>query len=343
MRLIRPAILCLFLASGSALAQQASFGAPQRNAIIEQVLKQLRDSYVRPARLEGLDKKLRKADFSAARTPEEFVDALSEKLEELVGDKHLGVMYDANDFAQFPRDPGPWTEADRERVRASVRANGFGIEKIERLPGNIGYYKTTSFAPADAAAPAVAGAMNLLAYTDALIIDLRNNGGGSPDGVALLASYLFDSPTHLLDFVSRKAPLQQSWTSSAVAGPRFGGSKDVYILTSKDTFSAAESFVFALRNLKRATVIGETTRGGASRGKLFFMAPQYAMLLPEDMPVKPGTDSNWEGVGIKPDIAVPAADALKAAQAAILRKLIAAEKDEQKRAALERRLKELSV
>ena len=136
----------------------------------------------------------------------------------------------------------------------------FGFEKVERLSGNIGYLDFRNFEDPKLASETAAAAMTFLANTDALIIDLRQNGGGEPEMVAFVASYLFDKKTHLNDIYDRPANrTEEFWTKETVPGKKFGGEKPVFVLTSHYTFSGAEEFSYNLKNLKRATIIGETT------------------------------------------------------------------------------------
>jgi len=311
----RPAILCLALASSAVMAQDIN--QQQRTALIDKVVKELDDNFVYPSQLQGVEAKLRATDFSKATTEEAFADALSERLQELVKNRHLNIMQDADGFPGMDRSESPMSDEERKKLYAQIEAGGFGIERVERLSGNIGYYKTKSFAPANPSKQAVAKAMGSLADTKALIIDLRSNGGGSREGVPLLASYLFDTPTRMNDLYARKDnKTTETWTDKQVEGKRFGGSKPIYILTSKDTYSAAEDFIYAMKNLKRAVIVGETTKGGASPAKLFWLDRNFAILIPQETSISPITRTNWEGAGIEPDIAVPAADALEAALSA---------------------------
>jgi C-terminal processing protease CtpA/Prc len=193
---------------------------------------------------------------------------------------------------------------------------------VERLPGNVGYIDLRSFSPASVATDKAAEAMNSVADTDALLIDLRQNGGGDPAMVALMISYLLEGePVHLNDFVGRDGSVQQQfWTSKEVAGTRYAG-KDVYVLTSGFTFSAAEEFAYNLANLKRATLVGETTGGGANPVTFFELDERFRISVPTGRARNPITMTNWEGTGVTPDIAVPAKLALHTAHLAALTKL----------------------
>lgn len=110
-------------------------------------------------------------------------------------------------------------------------------------------------------------------------------------------------------------------------GERFGHEKDVYVLTSKSTFSAAEDFSFAMKNLKRVTIVGETTGGGAHPGETVRLAPHFDMFVPRGSAYDRKTNTDWEGVGVTPDFSVKAEDALKTAQVIVLKKMAATEKN----------------
>jgi C-terminal processing protease CtpA/Prc len=175
--------------------------------------------------------------------------------------------------------------------------------------------------------------MSFLANSDAVIIDLRKNGGGDPSKIQLITSYFFDQPTHLNSFYIRKGnTTQQFWTSAHVAGKRMTG-MPIYVLTSQRTFSAAEEFSYNLKNLKRATLVGETTGGGAHPVEPHFLAGVHLLaIIPFGRAVNPITGTNWEGTGVVPDIQVPADKALETAHLDALKKLqVKAKDDEQKR------------
>jgi C-terminal processing protease CtpA/Prc len=158
-----------------------------------------------------------------------------------------------------------------------------------------------------------AAAMNFLAGTRAIIFDLRANGGGDPAMVALLSSYLFAEPTHLNDLWERKTgTTQQFWTLPYVPGRRMDG-KPVYVLTSHRTFSGAEEFAYNLKNLKRATIVGEVTGGGAHPVSPHRIDDHFVIGVPFARAVNPISKTNWEGTGVEPDVKVAAADALDTA------------------------------
>ena len=206
--------------------------------------------------------------------------------------------------------------------QGSRKLNG-GYRRVERLPGNVGYLQVDGFMHPDVAAEPAAAAMNFLANTDALIIDLRRNGGGGPQSVVLLCSYLFDEkPVHLNDLYWRKGDrTEEFWTLKELTGKRYLG-RDVYLLTSRRTFSAAEEFAYDLQCLKRVTIVGEMTGGGAHPGGGIPVGEHFVVFIPSGRAINPITKTNWEGTGVKPDVEVAADKALETAHELAVKKLL---------------------
>ena len=242
---------------------------------------------------------------------------LNADLAEIAHDEHLGVRY------SVPALPPKWPTGDAPPVpsRADLDETNCGFKKVEQLEGNIGYLRFDAFEEAALCGSTAAAAMTFLAGTRALIIDLRENGGGHDIG-ALLASYLFDHRTHLDDMWDRYAnTTRETWTQDTVSGRRFGGEKPVYVLTSAHTFSAAEAFAYDLQALKRVTVVGETTGGGAHPASEGRLGDHFAISVPWGNSINPITGTNWEGVGVVPDVKVSASEALTTAQRLLRDKL----------------------
>jgi retinol-binding protein 3 len=249
-----------------------------------------------------------------------FAMRLDDDLAEVAHDKHLHVNYSARPLPPEPSHPAgapppaPSPE-DQAREREFLDGINCGFVRAEQLPGNVGYLKFNMFADTDMCAATATAAMNFVAGTRALIIDMRENGGGSPGMVAFVSSYLFDRRTHLNDLWTRRTgATKEFWTTDSVSGRRFGGTKPIYVLTSARTFSGAEEFTYNLKNLKRATIIGETTGGGAHPVSGHRIDEHFMIGVPFARAINPITHTNWEGVGVKPDILVPANDALATAQ-----------------------------
>ncbi|UXI66639.1 S41 family peptidase [Tahibacter amnicola] len=303
--------------------------ASQCRQVVENLRRELNARYVFPERAAQADKALRKATATlcAQSSSEKLGQALTEQLKAVTKDGHLEVFYSEEPVPVTSPDSQPSAEESAAEL-AMIKTRNFGIERVERLPFNIGFLDLRLFAKAGDAAPSIASAMTLLAHTDALIIDLRFSGGGDTSTVAAYASYLFDERTRLNDIYYRiDNRTEQMWTAEFVAGPRYGASRPVYVLTSKDTFSAAEDFTYALKTLKRATIVGETTGGGAHPGNIVRLHDHFAAFIPDGRSISPVTQTNWEGTGVAPDLAVPAPDAFNKAQIAILEHMLAAEKN----------------
>jgi Peptidase family S41/N-terminal domain of Peptidase_S41 in eukaryotic IRBP len=236
-----------------------------------------------------------------------------------------------------PRRPGgPGSRFDREEpddhearvlaMRRMGRLDNFGIHRVERLDGNIGYLDVRRVAAAGNAGPAIAAAMELVAGTYALIIDLRRNGGGAPDGVVFWCSYLFaEEPTHLNDiFRADTGETRQFWALPYVPGTRYLD-RPVYVLSSERTFSGGEDFAYTLQALGRAEVIGETTGGGAHPTRGFPVSATVHIGIPFARSINPVTGTNWQGTGVVPDVAVPEDEARDVAYAKALRHVLAME------------------
>lgn len=350
---IATSILVSALAGSAAFAQlpdttdqaDMQMTAASRQQLIDSLIKEVNTSYVFPDVAKKIDASLREQQkrgaYNSIHSAQRLSEVLTDELQARSKDRHLRVMYSARPIPTSRPTTEP-TPEDAARKLATMRSENFRVEKIEHLPFNIGYLDVAGFAPAKHSAETIAAAMTVLAHTDALIIDMRNNLGGDAAASTLLASYLLDKRTHLSDFYYREGNrIEQRWSLDVVPGPRYGQKKDVYILTSKDTFSAGEDFTYALKNLKRATVIGETTGGGANAGDVKRLLPNFAMFVPMSRLISPVTRTNWEGVGVTPDVSVCAGDALRTAQVAILKKMAESEKDAAKLGRVKDRIAEL--
>jgi retinol-binding protein 3 len=301
-----------------AVAADREINPAAQAKIIDQLVRELERAYVFPdvaaAMARALRARLQTKHYEQLTDAAEFARNLTADLQEVSKDKHLRVLAPA-----APRAGAAAVAGDSGR-----QGSGDGFHRVETLRGNIGYIDLRGFLPPRVAGARTAAAMNELADTDALIIDLRQNGGGSAEMVALLISYLVGkTPVHLNDFVGRDGNVLSSyWTHAEVPGRRYTG-KDVYVLTSSFTFSAAEEFSYNLRNLERATLVGETTGGGANPIDWFELGAGFRASIPTARARNPITQTNWEGTGVTPHIETSAAAALKVAHVTALKKLLA--------------------
>jgi retinol-binding protein 3 len=311
--------------------QDMTIDAKTRTAVIEGAIKALNENYVFPETAKKMEQavreRMKRKEYDKITSAENLARTLTAHFQEVSRDKHLNVRYSFEPLPDFKNQP-QWPSPEQ---RAFASAHNFGFEKVECLDGNIGYLDLRGFMEAEMASETAAAAMTFLANTDALIIDLRRNGGGQPEMVALLSSYLFDKRTHLNDIYSRfDNRTQEYWTRETVAGKRYGESKPVYVLTSNRTFSGAEEFAYNLKNLKRATIVGETTGGGAHPVRPHRINDHFMIGVPFARAINPITKTNWEGVGVTPDIETPAAQALETAHLLALKNVLAKTADPQR-------------
>ena len=270
---------------------------------------------------DHLQENYKKGVYNSTTSVTVFASQLTSDLQSISKDKHLNVSFNPGMAAQMRKaqssgqPPPPNLDG--------MRMNNFGFKELKLLPGNIGYLDLRNFADAKYGSETAVAAMNFLSNASALIIDLRFNGGGSPSMIQLLTSYLYGSePVHLNTFYHRPADkFSETWTFKEVQGKR-RPDIPVYVLTSNKTFSAAEEFTYNLKNLKRATIIGETTGGGAHPGGNMVATDRFLVWVPSGRAINPITKTNWEGTGVKPDIEVKAGDALHTAQVKALEDLV---------------------
>ena len=280
--------------------------AEQRQIVLDSIGSALNAMYVFPDVAARMDADLRarakRGEFNEVSDASSFAQVLTRDLQAISHDKHLRVRLRAAD----PMSGGAGARRERPGI--------FG--RTERMAGDVAYVEILSFGgrPEDVREETTR-IMSAAADAKALIIDLRANGGGSPFTVALVSSYLFGAEAvHLNSLYYRPANRTDDFfTDPLVAGRKFGPDKPIYVLTSARTLSAAEEFTYNLQTRKRATIVGETTGGGANPGRGVPLPYDLTLFVPTGRAINPITKTNWEGVGVKPDVAVPAGDALDVA------------------------------
>jgi hypothetical protein len=295
-------------AAGAAMKRDTA----QRQLVIDGAIANVKAHYVDRdvARkvAEALRAHEKNGDDNAATDGTAFADLLTGQMRDVSHDMHLTMVYSE---AKLPdRQPEPAPE-ELARYRTAMGQDNCTFKKVEILPHNIGYLKLNSFPEPLVCQSTAAAAMASLNQADAVIFDLRDNTGGYPKMVALIASYLFDHPEYFYN--PREETTRQSWTASPVPGSKLAD-KPVYVLTSSSTFSGAEQFSYDLKMLKRATLVGETTGGAAHAGVFHRIDEHFGMGIPEVKAINPFSTADWAVVGVEPDVKVKAADALEAAQ-----------------------------
>jgi hypothetical protein len=302
--------------------------ATQRQKTIGVISQQLTAYYVYPdvaaKMIRALHDHQKHGDYNSLADGDDFASALTQDLRAISNDRHLFVAYQpftSPKQSDSSADAHPPSPAEEARVRSMLEHRNCSFSKLEILNHNIGYIKFDEFAPPQFCAPTAVAAMNFLAHTDALIFDLRDNHGGSPEMVDFMVSYLFSEPTHINDLTNRHDnETHQFWTLAWVPGPRLVD-QAVYVLTSHETFSGGEEFVFDLKTQKRATIVGETTGGGAHPVRGLPAGDHFIIGVPFGRPINPVTKGDWEGKGVEPDVQTSAADALATAEKLAVEKL----------------------
>lgn len=287
----------------------------ERKHVIDVAIAQLKEYYIDPetekAMADALLTQEKNGGYDQITDGNAFAQKLTDDLQDVSHDRHLHINYAP--FKLPPEHEGGPSPEEEARFRKEMDRNNCGFEKVEVMSGNIGYVKFDMFAPPDWCGPTVVAAMGFLAHVDAIIFDLRDNGGGDPKMVEMVVSYLFDKPTHINDLYFRHDDkTTQYWTLPYLPGTRLP-KQPVFVLTSSRTFSGGEEFCYDLKTQKRATLIGETTGGGAHPVSGHRIDDHFTIGVPEGRPINPVTKTDWEGTGVEPDVKVKAADALETA------------------------------
>jgi HEPN domain-containing protein len=298
---------------------------PERTEVIDALLKWIESDYVLPDVAKEMARAVRehqaKHEYESITGSEQFARTLTHDLQSVSHDHHLGVDYSAEPVSERPMDePSP---EDIRSFRLSGKRRNFEYRKVEVLQGGVGLLQVDGFYPAEYVREIVAGAAGFLSHTDAVILDFRQNHGGMLDGPLLLQSYFFKEMTHISDSYNRAENItRQFWTMPVVPGPSLAD-KDLYILTSHDTFSAPEAFAYDMQALGRAKIVGEVTGGGAHGTKPYRLSAHFIASIPFNRGINPVTHTDYEGVGVKPDVQVPAKEALLTAYILALRGVLA--------------------
>jgi len=285
--------------------------------LINQLFEKLRTYYIFPDVAESICTNLQRhaaaGEYDDITEGEFLAYALTTHMQEINNDEHLWVRWHGEalpDETEVLRSNHEWVE----QQRLQAEKNNYGFDQVKRMAGNIGYAEISYFQRAEWGGEAAVAAMNFLANSDALIFDLRDCTGGYQDMISLVSSYLLGRERTLLNSIYWRDDNQtrQYWTLPHIQG-RYLDDKPLYILTSKKTFSAGEGFAYDMQARKRAIILGEQTDGGAHPGASYRLDAHFEVFIPIGLPTHPITGTNWEGVGVTPDIPLPAEQALSTA------------------------------
>lgn len=300
-------------------------------AVVDSLLAKLKENYFDPERIAEAEKflSLQKDKYASIESGEKLAIALTEDLYSVFKDKHLNVFASES---VLPENLSKSSKETVEKMLAQQKCENSGIESIEVLDGKIAYINLTGFFPSNKDADpraieltkkAIDTAMSSIADKEAMIIDLRENTGGDPATVLKVLDYLLPPGTtvnkiHWREGTSTRV---ESFETQNPSGPVFGDRKPLYLLTSKNTFSAGEEFAYDLQALGRAKLVGEVTAGGANPSFAFKLTDNFGIAIPTGQSVNPITGKNWEGSGVQPDIKVSSEAALEIARRLILLEL----------------------
>jgi hypothetical protein len=298
-----------------------------RQQVVEEVSALLVEKYIDLDKAKSIGKQLRaqlkKGAYDDLTSPMAYAEALDKDLRRFADDGHLHIWYapeEAENVRALKDEESEEAKRIKQEEYEAARRRNFGIQKIELLPGNIGYMDLRQFMNPQFGGEAVAAAMTLLANADAVIVDLRRNGGGEQTMVQFMISYFVKPETELNKF-------EQSRTLPYVPGKTMFDTP-LFVLTGERTFSGAEDFSYAMKMLKRATIVGVQTRGGAHPIEYQDVCTDFVLMVPIGESVNPISGTAWEGVGVEPDVQVPEGDALTRAQVLALEELLEKTEDE---------------
>lgn len=306
----------------------------EKNEVLNDIIEKLQKIYPFPEVSEktiaGLMKQMSDGNYDQHNTPVEFATQVSGDLEEFSNDKHLDLNYDPDLAQALLTTETDSTDYTKEEAKTEIW-NNYGFKELRILPGNIGYLNLSVFFATDYAGKTADISMNYFANCNALIIDLRQNGGGWGDMVDYLLGYFVDANGPLILNITQStldSSVYSEVVPAYVPGKKLTG-KPIYILTSSATASAAEAFTSHLKYLNKSTeIIGEKTAGAENPVEHIAINDKFVLQIPAWKKIYSLNPDDWEGVGIKPDIEVEASEALKTAHLKALKKLLEASVDQ---------------
>ena len=304
-------IIVLFLNFHLSTAQNKSITEEYKEETIHSLSQLMNDFYVFPeiAKLteEHLLNQLKEGHFNQFESNEAFAEALTESVQSINKDKHMRIRAN-RPYVAPSNSPERKIEERLDRINRS-RAGNSGFTNVRILEGNVGYLDLRGFAGLENGKVIADAYMKLMARTDAIIIDLSKNGGGSPNMVQYLCSYFFDEKLHLNSLYYREGnETIEFWTLDNVDGIKMPD-VPLFIITSNRTFSGAEEFSYNMQTQKRAILVGQVSGGGANPGSTRAINQDLSVFIPTGKAINPITKTNWEGVGVIPEVETTAEEA----------------------------------
>ena len=352
MRLCYALLTALFVVSCATSLQaqdqpRPSLQGKQVKIAVDSICSLLNRYYIYPEKAAVMNRAIKshfkKGAYKKISDPIELAQKLNADLQKSNPDIHLGIRY-APRFDEIQKAEHERQEENRKMQLAFLEQNNFLFEKVQILPGNIGYVKFTGFNEMVSESKRTLNAVfTFLENTQAVIIDLRENRGGSPEMVAQIQSYFFPERTHMMDIVDRVDDKTYEMWADPVLTDSLTLSVPLYILTSQQTASGAEDFSYGMQGVERAVVVGETTAGGAHLTRPFSAGQGFVIAIPFARSLNPYTHSNWEGTGVKPDIEVPSSGALVKAQELFFNEQLSAATSEQQKRKIQWNLHKLQA
>lgn len=306
-------ILMLMISTSSLFAQVKKINRQDKNIIIQKAILLLNENYIFPERVQEIktyvEKRLNTGGYDSINNPQDFLKSLNNDLEQKGNDHHLNIFYGPERVKQIASDEKNEKEGRAEKLTEiwlkKLQYENFRLRKLERLDGNIGYFNFLSFTPLEASRQSIIAAMNFILYSNAIIIDLRDNGGGNAETMNFLLSYFLQDSVQISEFRYRKEnEVLRTYTTTDNMINKIPDSIPVYILVSNRTSSAAEGFAYSLQQYKRATVIGEQTKGEGNPGRLFAINDELYMMIPTAEAINPVSKKSIDGIGVIPDIKI---------------------------------------
>lgn len=301
------------------------------NQLINSLTECLNNHYVFPEKAKSISMYLQSQlnDNSYAAyviKPQKLAEQIEIDISKIHHDPHMHIQYDP---AFVPRENNKPSKDEINQSKNYWKENNYSFKKVEILPGNIGYFSFNVFVDdIESAKSTIYSALKFLANTNAIIIDLRENYGGSPHMVSQMESYFFKEKMHMNDLINRSSNDTTFFYADPAKADSLNLSMPVYILTSHSTFSGAEDFSYGLQKAKRATIVGEITGGGAHPQMPFSVGQVFVISIPYARSLNPVTKTDWEGTGVVSNVKIEASAALSKTQELIFNERLLVTKDE---------------